>query len=113
MKSTFRYIGVVGGAVALLCFAPSLSAQNEARANSGSPGYSRDGADSFEIGANGDLFAGVDLSRRRENIERKGCVRRERRKRISREGERKCCSGSEFCRDREWDDVWIGHGSDL
>jgi hypothetical protein len=41
MKSTFRYAGVVGGAVALLCFAPGLSAQNEARAYSGSPGYSR------------------------------------------------------------------------
>jgi len=41
MKQTSRYVGLVAGAVALLCFAPSLSAQNEARAYSGSPGYSR------------------------------------------------------------------------
>jgi hypothetical protein len=41
MRYTSRYVGVVAGAVALLCFAPSLLAQNEARAHSGDAGYTK------------------------------------------------------------------------
>src|SRR3954447_65699 len=41
MKARSRFIGAVAGAAALVCIAPSLSAQNAARANSGSPGYTK------------------------------------------------------------------------
>jgi hypothetical protein len=41
MKARSRFIGAVAGAAALVCVAPCLSAQNAARANSGSPGYTR------------------------------------------------------------------------
>jgi hypothetical protein len=41
MKARSRFIGAVAGAAALVCIAPCLSAQNAARANSGSPGYTK------------------------------------------------------------------------
>jgi hypothetical protein len=41
MKARARFIGAVAGAAALVCVAPCLSAQNAARANSGSPGYTK------------------------------------------------------------------------
>jgi hypothetical protein len=41
MRGISRYIGLVAGAVALVCIAPSLSAQNSAGANLGTPGYTQ------------------------------------------------------------------------
>lgn len=41
MNARSRFIGAVAGAAALVCIAPTLSAQNATRANPGNPGYTK------------------------------------------------------------------------
>ncbi|HMF79178.1 MAG TPA: hypothetical protein VK604_26195 [Bryobacteraceae bacterium] len=41
MKALSRFIGIAAGLGAIICTSQSLSAQNEARANSGTPGYTK------------------------------------------------------------------------